>query len=406
MHRINGKVLVFSDFHVGLKNGSASRLKIAAICLKEIVSAIKANDIKTVIFCGDYFHSRKSLELNTLDAGNKFLSILAKYAKVYLIVGNHDLFYKNVNDISSVSIFKDHSNVEVISEPTEIELNGQKSILVPWNSNLSNYKPETFDLMFGHFDISSKYLIASYIEANSVDKSKSKEDILEKMIRSDSLLNEATLSDQLESEISYVISENKKSNDLVGNFVDIVKKGGQVFAGHIHDHKEFVSKGREFIFVGSPYQQNFGEMASIDGFYILDEHNKRIFKEITSTPRYIKIYNSRVTDDFDFSVVKGNFVMRVIDKEISVDLNAKIENQISNNLPFEQELSEYTIQSKTVIEDEIDSEKIDAIKKSKLEYIKLYIDTIDPKTLSENKIKSDELFSVLEHYYNLAVEKV
>lgn len=41
---------------------------------------------------------------------------------------------------------------------------------------------------------------------------------------------------------------------LLGNFIEIVKENGTIFAGHIHQHKEMTTKKRKFIFVGSPYQ--------------------------------------------------------------------------------------------------------------------------------------------------------
>jgi len=409
MYKIEGKILIFSDLHVGLKSGATSRLKIVALCIKEIINKIKEEKIESIIFCGDYFHSRKSIELNTLDTGYRMLNILSKYAKIYLITGNHDLFYKNTNDIASINIFKDNKNIVVISDVEEVDINGQSAIFVPWNADLSNVQQSKYDLMFGHFDISSKYLIASYIEANSKRMKFGKTNFIEELMKSDSLLNESSTDASLESEISYIIKENLKSSDLVGSFVEIVKQGGQVYAGHIHEHKEFNTKGREFIFVGSPYQQNFGEMNSICGFYVLDEKNKRTFYKINTVPRYIKVLNSEVDsagiDKYDFSIVKNNIVQRVIDKELPRDIEAQISQKITDNFPFEEALSEYNIKVDTILESnsEVD-QTAELIKKSKLDYIKKYIEGIDKKVLTENKLEADKLFKVLEHYY-LKVEE-
>jgi len=49
------------------------------------------------------------------------------------------------------------------------------------------------------------------------------------------------------------IEYSSESSKLIGNFVDICCKNGVVFAGHIHKRKEMIVKGRNFIFVGSPY---------------------------------------------------------------------------------------------------------------------------------------------------------
>jgi hypothetical protein len=34
--------------------------------------------------------------------------------------------------------------------------------------NIEQFEPETFDMIFGHFDISHKYLIKSYIEEHTI----------------------------------------------------------------------------------------------------------------------------------------------------------------------------------------------------------------------------------------------
>ena len=45
------------------------------------------------------------------------------------------------------------------------------------------------------------------------------------------------------------------------------------------------------------------------------------------------------------------------------------------------------------------------INKSKLEYVKNYIDNIDKAVLDEQQIKADKLYSLLEEYYNATVEE-
>jgi len=75
----------------------------------------------------------------------------------------------------------------------------------------------------------------SYVEEHSADEKPSAECV--ESLASDGL---ATL--------------NRKAGDAVGSFVELAKPGGTVYAGHIHQHKTFMSKGREFTFIGSPYE--------------------------------------------------------------------------------------------------------------------------------------------------------
>ena len=115
-----------------------------------------------------------------------------------------------------------------------------------------------------------------------------------------------------------------------------VKEGGQIYAGHIHNHKEFFARKREFIFIGSPYQQNFGEMDSEDGFYILDNDNKRTFHKIYNVPVFKKIRISEILDKgidkFPFEIVKGNIIRKIYDVDIDklTEAHHKARNQLSS----------------------------------------------------------------------------
>lgn len=164
---IQGKTLVVSDIHIGLKKANQSRLSIVAAVFKDVLKTIKEEKIKNVICCGDIFHSRVAIDLQALNVGLKLLGALSEKCKCYLILGNHDLYYKNNVSINSTNVFKQNKNTFVVEEPTEAEINGQKALLVPWLSDLSKFRKESYDLLFGHFDIDGKFLIASYLEQHS-----------------------------------------------------------------------------------------------------------------------------------------------------------------------------------------------------------------------------------------------
>lgn len=132
-----------------------------------MLEKIKEENIQNVIFGGDLYHERVSVNVNTLNVALKCMQAVAKHCNTYLIVGNHDAHYKNSIEVNSLNMFKDTKNIHVIEKPTEVEINGSKMLLCPWLSDLSAYSKETYDFLVGHFDISSKFLIASYIEDNS-----------------------------------------------------------------------------------------------------------------------------------------------------------------------------------------------------------------------------------------------
>lgn len=393
MENINGKVLVFTDLHLGLKSASKSRLAICINVVKDIIKHIKENDIKTVIFCGDWNHVRVSTENNVLNVSYKLISALAKHARVILIIGNHDAYMKNSVDINSLVVFNNISNVEVVSSVEMTSINGNSTLLVPWLGDLTVQPKESYDMIFGHFDVSHQYLVKSYIEDHSG-----------KITISDNIINDLQHNNLLMS------SENiqKNAGDYVGDFIEVVKRNGVIFSGHIHGHREFLAKGRQFIIVGSPYQQNLGEKNNSCGFYVINNDNSYEFHEITSVPKHIELQMSQIAKDieaFDFSIIKGNIVHKIYDIEVNRADDVKISQKINDWHPYEELLPDYEVDLTTNSEIKMQNESIELIKKSKLDYIKSYIQNIDVQVLKDQDLDSDKLFAVLEEYYNAVAEE-
>lgn len=362
---INGKVLVFTDQHLGLKGNSEARLKIVVKVFKEVISYAKANDIHDVISMGDMFHSRSSIDVNVLNVGYKLVQALAKHCRVWLIVGNHDQYLKNTTEINSINMFQDIPNVTLVDKPLDVMLNGKHATLVPWQGDLSQYSKDSVDYLFGHFDVSSKFIMQAFTAANA-----------------------NTLGD---SEVADVSS-----------FIDIVKPDGIAFSGHIHTRKEMVVKGKSLVFVGSPYQQTLADVGLKCGFYVLNQAGEMTFVEIQTVPKHVQLKMSAIVSDvdkFDFSVVKGNIVHKTYDVEVDRATDAKIQQKILDMKPFEELLPDYEV---AVIDDaeQESSANIELLKKSKLEYISNYIDNIDQTALDNEHITKKKLFSTLEKYYN------
>ena len=405
MLKLTGNSLIFTDIHFGIRNNSKKRLQICVQIIKEIINACKKYDVKQIFFAGDYFHSRNSLDVYTINVALKCCRSLAKAAKLYIIIGNHDVFSKNTVNISSANIFKDIPNVNIIDMSEVIELNGQRVLLAPWLTDLSKYSPESVDLAIGHFDPPTNYLIKSYIEEHSSNKLKTNEEI-KALLEKDSFL---TYSNDILIDNSKLEKINSKnSENYIGNIVDPCKKGGIIYSGHIHGHRESNVKGRTLIFIGSPYQTTMGERDKQCGFYVLDSNNARTFIPITDVPKHIEIKISDIIEkginDFDFSIVRKNIIKKVYDIQIDNVTEAKINQRISDNQPFEELLSDWAIKV-TRNDTQISNSSIEAIKRSKLDYIKTYIDNINDKDLEEKHISKDRVYSILKSYYEQIIEE-
>ena len=308
-----------------------------------------------------------------------------------MILGNHDLFNKNSTDINSIRIFGDISNLIVVDKPIELIINNKTALLVPWLADLSSFKPNTYDFMFGHFDISSKFLIASYAQEHSKKLSATNE-LSNALDKDDDLMTSSNCQDKLDS--------------YLGNFIDFAKKPGTIFAGHIHQHKEMLAKGRNFIFIGSPYQQNLGDYGCKCGYYVIDTKSKWKFHEIDGIPKHVKVECSKVLEagieKYDFSEAHGNIVQKVYDIDVKVEDDLKINQKIASFKPYEELLPEYKVAldlAKAEDKDEIDIKMESWISKSKLDYIDSYVNQIDAKVLEAEGIDKKKLLDIMHKYY-------
>lgn len=334
------------------------------------------------------------MTVDTLNIAYKCLQALAKRCRVYMILGNHDLFNKNSTDVNSINIFRDNTQINVIDSPTEISLNGKLALLVPWLSDLSRFKPESYDFLFGHFDISTKFLISNYIQEHS--KTKEASNNVASEIDKDSSFREAST------------SNSGRPEDFLGSFIELAKKKGTIFAGHIHQHKEMRAKGRNFIFIGSPYEQNLGDIGCECGFYEIDELGNYEFFEIEGIPKHVQFKSSEILkigiDTFDFSNARGNIVQKVYDTDMSMEDDLKANQKIASFKPYEELLPDYQVALDFTKEDiEHQDNLVKMLKKSKLDYIESYINQLEDKVLLDAKIDKRKLFSLMKAYYRKAV---
>lgn len=410
MDKIIGKTLLFTDIHFGLKNNSIQKLNICISVIKDIIKNIKKNNIQNCIFAGDLFHNRVNLSVDTINIVIKCIKALSKVCNVYLIIGNHDIFNKSNITINSINIFLDTPNVFIIDKPTEVDFNGKRMLLCSWLSELDGLQKETYDVLIGHFDISVKYLLASYISDNKI-KAETSERILNSFITNDNFLKtDCDLKDSQQltaNDVEKIKKMKNKANDLIGSFVELTKKGGLIFSGHIHTHKEFISKFRHFIFIGSPYEQTIADIGNDKGIYILNEDLTYTFLKIENVPKHIILRMSNIVDNietYDFSIVTGNIIKKIYDVNVDRVIDSKITHKIIDYKPYEELIPEFEVDINNE-EHDIITESVECIQKSKLEYIRNYISNIDKKILEEQSLDTTKLFSILQEYYEKLINQ-
>ena len=271
---MKNNVAIFSDIHLGIHQNSPFWIEISLQWARWFVSEIDKQNITDVIFCGDFFHYRDEVSLLSLDAARKLLDIF-KNKTIYMITGNHDCYYKETSEINSLSIFSGRDNIKVIESVTTLNFNGKNVTFCPWGTKI-DLIPKS-DIIFGHFELQN-FRMNGFKICDSGD------------------LPEVLLS-----------------------------KAPLVFSGHFHLRDERSFGNNKIIYVGNPFEMDFGDSYQQKGYYILDlNKSSYTFTENALTPKHIKIFLSKLItvpniDKLFNTIISNNIIRLIIDKNISTE---------------------------------------------------------------------------------------
>jgi DNA repair exonuclease SbcCD nuclease subunit len=301
MRIIKEKVCTLSDIHIGVHQASPMWHNISLDFAHWLKAELISRDIKDIIIPGDVLDDRNEVSVTTLHLLPQFFKILDCF-NIIISVGNHDCYYSRRSDIHSLKSLDGWSNITIIDKPTTITAHEKIITFVPWFTPVESITES--DIIFGHFDIQSfKMGLAKVCEHG---------------IRSQDLLQKAKL----------------------------------VITGHYHLTQDRVYQNGTILYLGSPYELNWGEANTPKGFYIVDiSTNKYEFIENKKSPKHRKVRLSelislgKITDQIR-DEFQGNIISFVVDVEAGqsiVDnliqrfsllkpLEMKIEYDIANNL--------------------------------------------------------------------------
>ena len=131
------KIAIISDTHCGIRNSSDIFMEYQKRFYEEVFFPyLLENDIKNILHLGDYYDNRKTINFKALNLNRKvFLDKLREYGiHMDIIIGNHDMFYKNTTDLNALKELQGHymNEVNLVLEPRVINYDGLKMGLVPW----------------------------------------------------------------------------------------------------------------------------------------------------------------------------------------------------------------------------------------------------------------------------------
>ena len=130
------KVAIITDQHFGCrKNSKLFHDYFLKFYNNVFFPTLEKEGITTVINMGDTFDSRKGIDFAALTwAKDHYFDRLKKMGvTVHTIVGNHDIYYKNTNDVNAIDLLlREYDNILIYEETVPIEVGGLSILLVPW----------------------------------------------------------------------------------------------------------------------------------------------------------------------------------------------------------------------------------------------------------------------------------
>ena len=155
------KVAIITDTHYGARKGSKHLHDYFELFYKNIFfPSLEEHGVEAVIHMGDAFDSRKSIDYQSLEWSKRVVFNPLKKYDVHMIVGNHDTYYKNTNEVNSPELLlQTYKNIKTYSKPTEVNIGGLDILFLPWinqeNEELSfnTIKKTTCRCAMGHLEL-------------------------------------------------------------------------------------------------------------------------------------------------------------------------------------------------------------------------------------------------------------
>lgn len=131
------KIALLNDTHCGIRNSSDIFMNYQESFYRDVFFPyLLENDIKTILHLGDYYDNRKTVNFKALNHNRRiFLDKLREYGiHMDIIPGNHDVYFKNTNELNSLKELQGHymNEVNIIEEPTDMKYGNLSIALIPW----------------------------------------------------------------------------------------------------------------------------------------------------------------------------------------------------------------------------------------------------------------------------------
>lgn len=153
MSNLFDEVVVFTDIHFGMKNNSRLHNQDCEDFIIWMIDEAKKRGITKCIFMGDWHHHRATINVSTLNYTVSNLRRLNdNFEEVYMIMGNHDLYYREKREINSIPMTDEFPNIVTVNDEMLIK---DDVAVVPWlvDDEWKKLKDLNVKYIFGHFEL-------------------------------------------------------------------------------------------------------------------------------------------------------------------------------------------------------------------------------------------------------------
>lgn len=248
------QIALITDTHWGARSDSPVFAQHISKFYKEVFFPyLDEHNINFIFHLGDIVDRRKYINFVTAkNLYNDFIEPIRRKNKfLYALIGNHDTFYKNTNEVNSMDVlYGDRAGFTYISEPIEINLDC-KMLMLPWIC------ADNYDRCMEMIKNTDAQILFSHLELQGFEMYKG------------------------------------MPNDH-GFDPKLFDKFDMVFSGHFH-HKS--SRGN-IHYLGAPYEMTWSDYDDPRGFHIFDTSTR----ELTFIQNPNKIFHKIHYNDVDMQL--------------------------------------------------------------------------------------------------------
>jgi DNA repair exonuclease SbcCD nuclease subunit len=349
------KIAFITDTHYGVRNDNHNFYDYQKKANDFFFKTIKERGIDTIIHGGDLVDRRKYVNYLTASRLRNDLLEPMKDFEVHLICGNHDVYYRDRNDVNSLDVLLGgYDNITYYTKPDTINIKGQEVFFLPWIAHGKEDEASKAisstpaKVCFGHLEITGFEYLKGVECHDGLDR------------------------------------------DIFGSF-------SRVYTGHFHHP----SDNGHIFYTGAAYQFDWGDYVGRRGFTIIDLENHSL--ECIENP--YSLFASYTYDDKEkkeqiemdlkngaFSSMKDNYVRVYVDDKADPNLLRKVIEAIENAEPIDLKIIDNTVFEGVQVT--LDDTKVDDTPST----IRRYISSMNYETNVEKPVQK-----FMEELYNEAV---